>query len=43
MEIRLEPDNNYNSIYDELAIMIIGKIFFMRRNLENNYSLREEE
>jgi transcriptional regulator with XRE-family HTH domain len=38
-KIRLEPDNNYNSIYDESEIMIIGKIYSMKRNFENKYNL----
>ncbi|MFW5795551.1 MAG: S24 family peptidase [Bacillota bacterium] len=42
-KIRLEPDNNYNSIYDESEIMIIGKVYFMKRNFENDYNLRRGE
>jgi hypothetical protein len=35
----LEPDNNYNSIYDESEIKIIGKLYSMKRNFENKYNL----
>lgn len=42
-KIRLEPDNNYNSIYDESEIMVVGKIYFMKRNFGNQNSIRRRE